>query len=178
MTIEEAIERYVAVLRPSRARGVRTTLHRFFEAVLSENVAILTAAQVKELRARLVRRGGLCEPLTDRARDLHWRTGRRFLTWCVEQHLLTTDPLALRPAQHIGELVRRLRENAGIFRRALARQTGLARTTLLHFETGRVPLTRDLLLRLLRHPSMAALPDEAKKAGLDLGLGNNGAGEH
>ena len=177
MTIAEAIERYVAVLRPSLAEGVRTTLLRFFDAVLLENVAILTAAQVKELRACLVRRGGLREPLTDRARDHHWRTGRRFLTWCVEQRLLSADPLAPRKPEHIGELVRRLREESGIFRRDLANQAGLPIATLRSFETGRLHLSREQLLHLLKHPAMASLPEKVKEAGLDLGLGNNGVGK-
>ena len=177
MTIAEAIELYVAELRPRLAEGVRRTLQRFFDSVLAENVAILTAAQISELRARLGRRGGPRKPLAGGARDLHWRTARTFITWCVKQRVLNTDPCAPRQAQHLGDLVRRLREDAGLLRRELAEQTGLTIATLQSFETNRVSLSREDLLRLLLHSSMATLPERAKESGLSLGLGNNGVGK-
>ena len=176
MTIAEAIELYVAELRPRLAEGVRRTLQRFFDTVLAENVAILTAAQISELRARLGRRGGPRKPLAGGARDLHWRTARTFLTWCVKRRVLNTDPCAPRKAR-LGDLVRRLREDAGILRRELAEQTGLTIATLQSFETNRVSLSREDLLRLLLHSSMATLPDRARESGLSLGLGNNGVGK-
>ena len=177
MTIAEAIDLYVAALRPPLAEVVRSTLHFFFDSLLAENVAILTAAQLRELRARLGRRGGPRQPLASGARDLHWRTARTFIAWCVEQRLLNTDPCASPKAQHLGELVRRLREDAGILRRDLAQQTGLSLATLQRFETSRLSLSRQDLLRLLLHPSMSTLPERAKEAGLSLGQGNNGVGK-
>ena len=181
MTIEEAIVRYLNARRAQGLRWVETlgrTLRVVFESVLTEHIAILTTDQVNELRARLGRRDGRqSAPLQGRARDLHWRMSRTFLAWCVHQGLLTKDPLAPRKAQHLGELVRRLREEAWISRRDLANQTGLIVTTLGRFETARLNLNREQLLRLLHHPSMARLPDKAKEAGLDLGLGNNGVGK-
>ena len=177
MTIAEAIDLYAAELRPRLAEVVRRTLHRFFDSVLAENVAILTAAQINELRARLGRRGGPRKPLASGARDLHWRTARTFITWCVAHRVLNTDPCAPRRAQHLGDLVRRLREDAGLLRRELAEQTGLALETLQRFETARLSLSRQELLGLLLHPSMATLPDRAKESGLSLGLGNNGVGK-
>ena len=103
---------------------------------------------------------------------------REFVRWCVAERFLNQDPLGPRPVEHLGELVRQLRQDAGILRRDLAKQTGLSLQTLGRFETGRMNLRRAQLLRLLRHPCMARLPDRAKAAGLLLGLGNNGLGQH
>ena len=183
MKIEEAIAHYLEVrkshgLTPSQVDTLGRVLRTVFESVLAEHIAILTAGQVQELRARLGRRGVRAgKPILGRTRDMHWSACRTFLRWCVQHRLLTADPLAPRKAKHIGELARRLREEAGLFRRELANQTGLHITTLRNFETGRLHLSREQLLRLLRHPAMARLPAQVKEAGLDLGLGNNGVGK-
>ena len=182
MKIEQAIALY---LDTRKAQGLRLfavatlgrTLHTVFESVLAEHIAILTADQVAELRARLGRRGVLPDgPILGRRRDLYWGTIRRFLSWCIQQRLLAGDPLA-RKAKHLGELARQLREEAGLFRHALAAQVRLSVPTLRQFETARRSLSREQLLRLLQHPTMTHLPVMAREAGLDLGLGNNGVGK-
>jgi len=183
MKIEEAIVRYLEArtaqgLRLSSVETIRRALRTVFEVVLTEHIAILTADQMNELRARLGRAGvRQSGPILGRTRDLRWGASRTFLSWCVQQRLLTADPLAPRKAKHIGELARRLREGAGLFRRDLANQAGLPITTLRNFETGRLHLSREQLLLLLKHPAMARLPEKVKAAGLDLGLGNNGVGK-
>ena len=182
MTIEQAIAQYVSAwsasaLRGSRAQTLGKVLHTVFAPVLGEDLAILTAAQVAELRARLGRRGPSGGALLGRVRELHWNATRTFIRWCVSQRLLTLDPLGPRPIRHLGELAQRLREDAGLFRRDLAQQTGLSLPTLRQFESGRIRLGREQLLQLLAHPCMARLPDAAQAAGLGLGLGNNGAGK-
>ena len=182
MKIEEAIARYldtcsVQGLRTSTVETLRKRLRSFFEPVLDEQLAILTAEQVDELRARLGRPGRPGGPLLGSLRELHWRTSRTFLSWCVQQQLLTLDPLAPRAVRHIGEVARRLREEAALSRQELAAQTGLPFLKLSRFETARANLSREELLRLLQHPSMDSLPDQVKAAGLELGLGNNGVGK-
>ena len=183
MKIEQAVALYVDT---RKAQGLRLfavstldrTLRTVFESVLSEHIAILTTDQVAELRARLGRRGVRPDgPILGLRRDLHWRTSRRFLSWCVQQRLLTMDPFAPRKPKHLGELARQLREEAGLFRHALAAQVRLSVPTLRQFETARRSLSRERLLRLLLHPTTARLPDKAREAGLNLGLGNNGVGK-
>ncbi len=184
MTIQEAIHGY---LTSRREQGLQQStielrgaaLRLVCKTVLGEQLAILTHAQVAELRARLWRMAGAhAGPLVARTIERHWRTLREFVRWCVAKRLLNKDPLGPRPVEHLGELVRQLRQDAGILRRDLASAIGLSLQTLGRFETGRLGLTRAQLLRLLRHPCMARLPDRAKAAGLLLGLGNNGLGQH
>lgn len=183
MTIEETIARYLDAckargLRVSTLQTIRRRLHTFFEPVLTEHLAILTADQVNELRARLGRQQGRrSQPLLGSTRELYWRTSRDFLLWCVQQRLLTTNPLEPRLPRHLGEVVRRLRQEAGLSHQDLAEQTELPLGTLRSFESSRASLRREELLRLLHHPEMARLPDEAKAAGIPLGLGNNGVGK-
>ena len=184
MTIEEAINCYLSSrtaqgLRRSTLELRTASLRLACKTVLGEHLAILTNAQLAELRARLWRMAGAHpSPLVARTLERHWRTLREFVRWCVAERLLNKDPLAPRPVEHLGELVRQLRQDAGMLRRDLARAIGLSLQTLGRFETGRLGLTRAQLLRLLRHPCMARLPERAKAAGLLLGLGNNGVGKH
>lgn len=182
--IEEAIACYLDArqregLRPSMLDALRRMLSTVFAPVLAEHIAILTQDQVTELCARMGRPGVIHgQPLQMSTQERLWRASRTFLVWCVQQWLLTKDPLAPRPVQHLGELARQLRQQARLLRRDLAIQTDLLVTTIGHFETGRVRLSREQLLRLLQHPCMASLTDKAKKAGVELGLGNNGVGKH
>ena len=182
MTIQEAIDGYLIF---SREQGLQRStielrgaaLRLVCKTLLGEELAILTHAQVAELRARLWRTAGAhASPLVVRTLERHWRTMREFVRWCFAERLLNKDPFGPRPVEHLGELVRRLRQDAGMSRRELARAIGLSLNTLGRFEIGRLRLTRAQLLRLLRHPCMARLPDRAKAAGLLLGLGNNGLG--
>lgn len=79
-----------------------------------------------------------------------------------------------RPFTHLGDIVRWLREAAGLTRRQLEAQTGIADSTVRNIETNRHKLTATTLRKLLAHATMAPLPELAKEAGLSLGLGNNG----
>jgi len=85
-----------------------------------------------------------------------------------------SHPVRPRSFTHLGNIVRWLRETAGLTRRQLAAQTGISDATLKNIETNRHKLTATTLHKLLAHPTMAALPKLAKEAGLSLGLGNHG----
>ncbi len=78
--------------------------------------------------------------------------------------------------KHIGQLVQRLREAAGLTRRELATQAKLPCTTIRNIESGRRISSTETIYALLLHPAMATLPERAKAAGLSLGVGDNGAG--
>lgn len=72
------------------------------------------------------------------------------------------------PFTHICQVVRWLREAAGLTRSQLACETGVAHSTIRNLETARHRPTVSILRKLLRHPAMASLPEMAKQAGLSL----------
>lgn len=77
---------------------------------------------------------------------------------------------AVRPRAftHLGDIVRWLREAAGLTRRQLEAQTGISDSTIRNIEKNRHRLTAATLRKLLVHPAMAALPERARAAGLTL----------
>lgn len=72
------------------------------------------------------------------------------------------------PFTHIGQVVRWLREAAGLTRQQLEYETGIADTTIRNIEMARHRPTVASMRKLLRHPAMASLPEMAKQAGLSL----------
>ena len=69
-------------------------------------------------------------------------------------------------ASDFGSLIRRLRQEGGLTRRALSEQTNLAETTIRGLELGVLTPTRVLLAGLLRSPVMAALLQQARAGGV------------
>jgi len=74
------------------------------------------------------------------------------------------------PMEHIGEIVRSLREGAGLSRLELAQATALVDSTIRNVEIGRHVPTTATLRKLLRAPCMFTLPELATSAGLSLRL--------
>lgn len=74
------------------------------------------------------------------------------------------------PMEHIGEIVRWLREGAGLSRLELAQATALADATIRNVESGRHVPTTATLRKLLRAPCMFTLPELATSEGLSLRL--------
>lgn len=70
------------------------------------------------------------------------------------------------PFKRIGDVVRHLRELAGITRQELQAQTGVNASTIRNIEMGRHVPTRATIRKLLQHPAMASLPRLARAAGL------------
>ena len=77
------------------------------------------------------------------------------------------------PFTHIGQVVRWLREAAGLTRQQLEYETGIADTTIRNIEMARHRPTVASMRKLLRHPAMSSLPEMAKQAGLSLRPRNN-----
>ena len=76
------------------------------------------------------------------------------------------------PFTHLGQIVRWLREEAGLTRSQMEAQTGISAPTIRNIEKNRHKLTAATMRKLLAHPAMAALPARAREAGLPLGRGN------
>jgi general stress protein YciG len=96
-----------------------------------------------------------------------------FLSDCVQLLLTPKGVRAVAVRRHraaeaieIGSLIRRLRQEGGLTRRALSAQTNLAETMIRELELGRLALTRELLAGLLRSPVMAALLEQARAVGV------------
>lgn len=69
--------------------------------------------------------------------------------------------------RHLGEIVRRLREDSGLLRRDLAGAVGIATETIRNLETGRHSPTAWTWQKLLGHPALSDLSRLAAEAGLD-----------
>lgn len=81
-----------------------------------------------------------------------------------------SDPNDTSPTPTVGAIAWDLREAAGLTRRQLGEQTGVAIETIRNFETGRCRPTAWTMLRLLTSPAMGDLPKKAQEAGLVLDL--------
>lgn len=80
-------------------------------------------------------------------------------------------------ATALGELVRNLREAAGLSRSPLAQETGVSIQTIRDLETGRYHVEPEVLKALGDSPIMKDLPERCRAAGFPLDFGANGVGE-
>ena len=120
-------------------------------------------AELAELSARLNR---VLSQLTEALSAVQLERDR--LLDALARRFRTPHAVPPGPFTHIGQLVRWLRETAGLTRSQLECETGVARSTIRNLETARHRPTVSILRKLLRHPSMASLPGMAKQAGLSL----------
>ena len=203
MKVKEAIEGYLSHQRlsgrqPSTVRTTRHALRTVLAPAIEDEVSDLVANAVGQalrtiLGQRVRHQSG--KPLAKSSQALYLSITRAFLAWCIGKGWLRANPLdqlrhartaSTRPIpapappvppvapKHIGEVVRRLREGARLLRRQLAKQVGVAESTLRNIETGRHHATAEILRKLLTAPCMATLPALVKQAGLSLALGDKG----
>jgi len=76
----------------------------------------------------------------------------------------------------LGELIRMLREAAGLTRSQLALEIGLSLETIRNLETGRCHAEPEVLKALRLSQSMQDLAARCTAAGIQLDLGANGVG--
>ena len=108
-------------------------------------------------------------PLTPRElqRLLHWPALVRLIELLCELGAVPTAPAS---PSHLGEILRRLREAAGLTRAELADATNCSPATIRNIETWRHLPTRATLAKLTKHPAMSPLLAMAQRAGLVLDL--------
>lgn len=152
--------------------------------VLDQPSTTLTPERMIELGSKLRQRPSLRtgEPLTEGTLKTYLTICRSFMKWrSLRQKLqdsASTEPLPSEPtepqatdpadeARHAGELVRRLRENAGLLRSELGQQIGLSVSILRNLERGMTAAPK-IWRTLLAHPSMAELPEVAKQEGIHI----------
>lgn len=152
--------------------------------VLDQPSTTLTPERMIELGSKLRQRPSLRtgEPLTEGTLKTYLTICRSFMKWrSLRQKLqdsASTEPLPSEPTepqatdptpgpvQHLGELVRWLREGAGLSRLELAEVTLIAVSTIRNVERGRHIPTAATLRKLQSALCMSALPELAKSAGL------------
>lgn len=81
----------------------------------------------------------------------------------------TQKPVATSTPPHLGMLVRRLREHAGLTLKDLSEAVMLAAVTLRAIEAGK-PAAQQTWRALLAHPAMRALPRLAQQQGFQIEL--------
>ena len=177
-------------------------LRSFFRSALHEPLANLYPDQARQIAEELSERIGTHtkRPLTKPTCRRYRVQASLFLRWCVEQKRLPGNPLAptdpesergagetpkagggmVAPAEqapgraaHLGELVRTLREAAGLTRLAFGSLARLNAAELRSIETGRRPPSAQELRRIMQQPAMNGLEALAEKAGLVLDLGDS-----
>lgn len=72
--------------------------------------------------------------------------------------------------RHVGDLIRRLRQAAGLTRRQLAAGVGLNESVLRNVESGRYLIRPSTLQALMKAPALADLPTLAGREGIELDL--------
>lgn len=185
-TIRKAVAQYIEHLTaggssPDRVLLVAVALHALFEPAMEECVHRLTPL-------RLVLLGGLLKqrvsPKT--GRQLAASTFRRYMLlgqpfaeWCTTRWLPAADGPAeqqgtgstgKRSGQHLGDLIRILRTDAGLARSQLGDGTRIGALALKRIELGRQRPTRSQLDRLLAVPAMAGLLAWAQKESIPIEL--------
>jgi hypothetical protein len=185
--VAEAIAAYLSAqrlrgLEPSSVRTTGHALRTVLAPVLVDEVASLAAVGIEaSLQDALAQRrsqtsGRLLSPTT---RELYLNASKAFLAWCTQRGWIPRNPLEGVPARpseaptvpavpHIGDLIRNLREAAGLTRQQLAAQTGVQDGAIRAVEMGRHRLSRGIYDRLMRSPALARLPQLAKNAGIPL----------
>lgn len=189
MKIRYEIAEFIAHKRNSgcKARSVhicKLALRALLGPVLDEPGAALTPERMIELGGKLRQRrsprtGGT---LAEGTLKSYLAVGRAFMKWrSLRQALQGSASVEPQPSEtsapraaadagdpgHAGELVRWLRENAGLLRSELGQQTGLSVAILRNLERG-MSAAPQIWRALLAHPSMAELPEMAKQAGIPL----------
>lgn len=184
-TVREAIEEYLQHKQkegssPDRVNLLRVGLLALFGPALDEPAAVLTPLRVVLLGGQL-RQG--TRPQTGRQLaastfKTYLVIARAFVTWCSTRWPPTaTGPTGgeqpepgERSMQHLGELIRVLRTDAGLTRQQLGNGTKLGEMTIKNIELRRRLPTRAQLDLLLKAPAMDRLLAWAERDGIPVEL--------
>ena len=170
--------------KPRSVYICKLALRALLGPVLDEPGAALTRERMGELGGKLRQRPSprTGKPLAEGSVKSYLAAGRAFMKWrslrLALQGSASVEPQASEPSapraaadagdpRHAGELVRQLREDAGLLRSELGQQTGLSVAILRNLERG-MSAAPQIWRALLAHPSMAELPEMAKQAGIPL----------
>lgn len=190
-SVRKAVAAYVehltaAEVTADKLQVLGAALHALLEPAMEEPVTAITPLRLMqlggELKAKVSPKTG--RPLAASTFRRYVLAAQEFYAWCS-----TRWPRAARqpgqPAaeqepgsgQHLGELIRILRTDAGITRDQLGEGTRLGVIVIKRVETGRQRLTRRQLDLLLAAPSMAGLLAWAEREGVPVDLAPGNAGD-
>ncbi len=183
MKVRQAVEQYVEQLPPAttadRRQLVQVALGTLLEPAMDESVTSLTNLRMVLLAGELKAK---TSPKTGRALAAstfrrYILIGQTFAAWAAEkwprpakqpgQPAATQEPGC---GQHLGDLVRILRTDAGLTRQQLGEGTKVGAIALKRVETRRQRLTRHQLDLLLSAPAMVGLLAWAAKEGIAIDL--------
>lgn len=186
-TVREAVAQYVEHLTPGTTADKLQVLGAALAALLGpamdEPVTAITPLRLMQLGGELKAK---VSPKT--GRPLAASTFRRYVLAAQEFYAWASArwPRAAKPAgqpaaeqepgsgQHLGELIRILRTDAGITRDQLGEATKLGVIVIKRVETGRQRLTRRQLDLLLQAPAMNGLLAWAEREGVPVELAPGG----
>lgn len=190
-TVRHAVEEYVEHLTPGttadRRQVVLVALQTLLEPAMDEPATALTNLRMVllagELKGRTSPKTG--RPLAASTFRKYVLVGQTFAAWAAQKW-----PRAARqpgaPAaeqggpgskQHLGELIRLLRTDAGLTRQQLGEATRLGAIIVKRVELGQQRLTRRQLDLLLAAPAMAGLLAWAAREGVPVDLAPGDAGD-
>lgn len=190
-TVREAVAAYVEHLTPGttadKLQVLGAALHALLEPAMEEPVTAITPL-------RLVLLGGELKAKTSpkTSRPLAVSTFRRyvlaaqeFYAWASARWPRQVERGPSAPAatqepgskQHLGELIRLLRTDAGLTRVQLGETTRLGAIVVKRVELGQQRLTRRQLDLLLNAPAMAGLLDWAEREGVPVELAGEDVGD-
>lgn len=188
-TVREAIEEYIQHKEtegssPERLNLLRVGLLALFEPAMDEPAGTLTPLRVVMLGGQL-RQG--TRPQTGRqiatsTFKTYLVIGRIFVTWCSTRWPPTVETPAggepdQRTKQHLGELIRLLRTDAGLTRQQLGNGTKLGEMAIKNIELRRRLPTRAQLDLLLKAPAMDRLLAWAEREGIPVELAPDHGGD-
>lgn len=189
-TVREAVAQYVehltaAEVPADKLQVLGAALHALLDPAMDERVDTLTPFRLVvlggELKGRTSPKTG--RPLAASTFRRYILAAQEFYAWCS-----TRWPRAARqpgqPAaeqepgsgQHLGELVRLLRTDAGLTRVQLGETTRLGAIVVKRVELGQQRLTRRQLDLLLQAPAMAGLLAWAEREGVPVELAGESPG--
>jgi hypothetical protein len=182
ITIRAAVEKYLKT--PESTKHRRIALLALLGPVLDEPIETLTDERVGELAKALHEKPSprTGHPYAENTQRQHLDVMRKFRRWCAFRGLLKpapADPTAggaptpAQPKRHLGDLIRDLRDGAGLTRMQLGRGTKLDAHTIRNIEHGRYRPTRAQLDKLLRAPAMDGLLEMAEREGIKVEFGDS-----
>lgn len=180
IAVDTYIEEMAAKTTPDKLQVASAALDALLEPAMDEPVTNLTPLRLVvlggELKAKTSPKTG--RPLASSTFRRYVLIGQEFWTWASTRWPRPAkDPAPAAEGaqqQHLGELVRILRVDAGLTRQQIGEDTRLGAILIKRVELGQQRLTKRQLDLLLQAPCMAGLLAWAEREGVKVELAEGG----